>query len=76
MSTSAWVSLTATILLFGFWLLMAKETALLIHRKTPVTSVIRSMILRWPARAIAIGGVVLFLLGMFFAHFFWDASLL
>lgn len=73
MSTEAWISLSATIIVAAITLLLGRETALLATGRPPVSSVVRAMVLRWPGQAIGIGAIVVFIVGLFTAHFIWDA---
>lgn len=76
MTLAAAVSLGVTIILGGFFFLMAVETHQLLNGGEPITALTRTVIIAWPGQALTIAGVILFLVGLFFAHFIWDAGLL
>jgi hypothetical protein len=76
MNTWAWISLGATVILAGFTLLLARETVVLARGMPPITSITRSIILRWPGRALVVTHTLTYLVGLFTAHFVWDAGLL
>lgn len=73
MNTAAWISLAATLIVGAVTLLLGRETVLLANGRPPVSSVVRGLVVRWPGKAIAVGFVVVFVVGLFAAHFVWDA---
>jgi hypothetical protein len=48
----------------------------LARSEPPITTLTRRLILRWPGRALMVTHVVVYLVGLFTAHFVWDAGLL
>ena len=69
----ALISLGATVIVGVAFVWLAVETHLLLRDQTPISSYVRAIVKRWPGPAIAVGGAVVFIVGMFFAHFVWDA---
>ncbi len=68
------ISLGVTVIAGGVFFLMALETKLLASGQPPITTYARGVVLRWPGGSISVAGVLVFVAGLLFAHFIWDAA--
>jgi hypothetical protein len=73
MNVEALISLGVTVIVLGILGLMILETVRLARHEPPITWFTRGVVRHYPGWAMAVIGVVTFVLGLLVAHFGWDA---